>query len=109
MMIFYFVSLPKYIPHYSTVHFGASIDWKGNTFAYIWGHAGTGVTGLTRGKRKRDMWHSGGVFYSFNVKTKIPPLSTFLYGRYYNQSNQKDSECVTIPKMLESIGNRVLM
>ena len=30
-------------------------------------------------KRKRDMWHLGGVFYSFNVKTKIPPLSTFLY------------------------------
>jgi hypothetical protein len=25
------------------------------------------------------MWHLGGVFYSFNVKTKIPPLSTFVY------------------------------
>ena len=85
MMDFYFVSLPKYIPRCSTMHSGASIDWKGTRFAYIWGHVGAGVTDLTlekekeKEKEKRDMWHLGGVFYSFNVKTKIPPLSTFVY------------------------------
>ena len=32
MMDFYFLSLLKYMPHCSTMHFGASIDWKGNVF-----------------------------------------------------------------------------
>jgi len=38
MMVFRFVSLPKYAPPLLLRYiFGASIDWKGNMFAYIYG------------------------------------------------------------------------
>jgi hypothetical protein len=35
--IFIFVSLPTYIPHCSTMHFGASIDWKREHVLHIYG------------------------------------------------------------------------
>ena len=55
------------------------------------------------------MWHLGGVFYSFNVKTKIPPLSTFVYDVITINQIRKTQNVSQIPKMLESMGSRVLV
>jgi hypothetical protein len=61
------------------IHFGASIDWKGNMFAYM-GACKSGRYGPDprKGKGEKGRVAFGRCLYSFNVKTKIPPLSTFL-------------------------------